>query len=87
VVSLRGEVAQARLFHRLTAVAGIRARQLAEDSHIAFDAGVVRDDTKRPLSDYAICKPIPAQVSATYRYAPLENGIEGVSKNRLPVWG
>ena len=87
VASLRADVTQARLFHRLTAVAGIRARQVAEDAHIRFDAGVVREYTDKHLSDYDICKPIPAHAPTSYRYAPLENSIDRVSKNRLPVWG
>jgi hypothetical protein len=87
VASLRGDIAQARLFHRLTTVAGIRARQVAEDAHIAFDAQVVRDDTKRPMSRYAICNPIPAPTATSYRYAPLEHTVESVSKSRLRIWG
>jgi hypothetical protein len=60
---------------------------VAEDAHIRFDAGVVGEYTKKHLTDYDICKPIPAQVPTSYRYAPLENSVERVSKNRLPVWG
>jgi hypothetical protein len=87
IASLRSAEAQARLLHRLTAIAGIRARQIAEDAHIRFDAGVVREYTEKHLSDYDICKPIPAQAPTSYRYAPLENSVERVSKNRLSVWG
>jgi hypothetical protein len=87
IASVRGAEAQARLLHRLTTIAGIRVRQIAEDAHIRFDARVVREYTDKHLSDYDICKPIPAQVPTSYRYAPLENSVERVSKNRLPVWG
>ena len=87
VASLRADVAQARVFHRLTTVAGIRARQVAEDARIAFDAEVVRDDTKRPTSQYDICKPIPVPTATSYRYAPLQHTVEAVSKTRLRIWG
>jgi hypothetical protein len=87
IASLRSAEAQARLLHRLTTIAGIRARQIAEDARIRSDAGVVREYTEKHLSDYDICKPIPPQVSRSYRYAPLENSVERVIKNRLPVWG
>src|SRR4051812_38452444 len=83
VASLRSEIGQARVFHRLTFVAGVRARQVAEDARIAFDAEVVRDDTKRPTSEYDICKPIPAATATSYRYAPLQHTVESVSKTRL----
>ena len=86
IAKLRAAAADARLLHRLTAIAAIRARQVADDAHIKYDLDVVRTYTDKKLSAYAICMPIPATPPSLYAYAPEGGSIAGALKYPLPAW-
>ena len=86
VVQLRNAVNQARVLNRLTAVAAIRLRQVADDAHIPYDAETVKSDNYRPVSQYPICKRIPDKVPDAYDFAPMSAKLDGLLQNPLKAW-
>ncbi len=86
VVQLRNAVNQARVLNRLTAIAAIRLRQVAEDAHIPYDAETVKSDTRRPVSQYPICKRIPDKVPEAYDFAPMSSNLTGLLQYSLKAW-
>jgi hypothetical protein len=86
VAKLRAAAADARMAHRVTEIAAIRARQVADDARIKYDAGVVREYTSKKPSNFPICKPIPASAPTSYNYAPQGVSIERALKVPLTAW-
>ena len=86
VVQLRNAVNQARVLNRVTAVAAIRLRQVANDAHIHYDAETVKPYTDRPVSQYSICKRIPDEVPEAYAFAPMSSKLDGLLQNPLKAW-
>jgi len=86
VVQLRNAVNQARVLNRVTAVAGIRLRQVADDAHIAYDAETVKSDNNRPVSQYPICGRIPDKVPEAYAFAPMNPNLSATLRNPIRAW-
>ena len=86
VVQLRNAVNQARVMNRVTAVAAIRLRQVADDARIHYDAQTVKDYTDRPVSRYPICKRIPDKMSGAYAFAPMSSKLDGLLQYPLKAW-
>jgi hypothetical protein len=73
---LRQAIGEARLVNRSLALTGIRAKQTAEAYGVPFDAAAGREYVERPLSEFAICRPIGPNAPHHYGQAPLYNIIE-----------
>ena len=86
IAELRRAFNQARLFNRLTAIAAIRLRQVADDAHIGYDRSVVKDYTNRSMAKFPLCNPIPAKASDTYAYAPSSPDLAGTLRNPIKAW-
>lgn len=80
---LNSAIGEARLAHRLMALAAIRAEQLASIHDLPYDAATARKYTDRPIADLPLCKPIPAEAPSAYGQAPFEGIIERARANPL----
>jgi len=86
VAQLRKALAQARLLNRITAIAAIRLRQIADDAHISYDPEVVKFYTAKAASSYSICRPISPEIPKSYTYAPVSDNLAATLNNPLSAW-
>lgn len=83
VATFNAAIGEARMVHRLMSLAAIRAEQMASINGLPYDVPSANKYTDRPIADFAICKPISAEIPTAYGQAPFQGVIERARANPL----
>lgn len=86
-VSLRNDIAEARLLNWLTTISALRLREAADKGNIHYDAGVVRQYAETPNSKFPICDPMNAKPPEHYASLSVDNPIEHMRATPLVMPG
>jgi hypothetical protein len=77
-VSLRNDIAEARLLNRLTTIAGMRLREAADKGAIPYDLAVAKAYANAPKSSFPLCVAMTSKPPEHYGSAGLAGAIEHV---------